>query len=29
MKMPKVSLLERQKRYGTERACEKALFKIR
>lgn len=24
MKMPKVSLLERQKRYGTERACEKA-----
>jgi len=29
MKMPKVSLLEWQKRYGTERACEKALFKIR
>jgi len=27
--MPKVSLLEWQKRYGTERACEKALFKIR
>jgi len=29
MKMPKVSLLEWQKRYGTERACEKVLFKIR
>ena len=27
--MPKVSLLEWQKRYGTERACEKVLFNIR
>jgi len=29
MKMPKVSLLEWQNRYGTERACEKVLVKIR
>jgi len=29
MKMPEVSLLEWQKRYGTERACEKVLVKIR
>lgn len=29
MKMPQISLLEWQKRYGTERACEKVLFKIR
>jgi transposase-like protein len=29
MKMPEISLLEWQKRYGTERACEKALDKIR
>ena len=29
MKMPEVSLLEWQKRFGTERACEKVLVKIR
>lgn len=29
MKMPNVSLLEWQKRYGTERACAKELVKIR
>ena len=29
MKMPEVSLLEWQKRYGTERACERVLLKIR
>jgi transposase-like protein len=29
MKMPEISLLQWQKRYGTERACEKALVKIR
>jgi len=29
MKMPEVSLLEWQNRFGTERACEKALVKIR
>lgn len=29
MKMPQISLLEWQKRYGSERACEKVLFKIR
>jgi len=29
MKMPQISLLEWQKRYGTERACEKVLFNIR
>ena len=29
MKMPEISLLEWQKRYGTERACEKALHRIR
>jgi len=29
MKMPEVSLLEWQKRYGTERACAKALEKVR
>jgi len=29
MKMPQISLLEWQKCYGTERACEKVLFKIR
>ena len=29
MKMPEISLLEWQKRFGTERACEKVLVKIR
>lgn len=29
MKMPEISLLDWQKRYGTERACEKALARIR
>jgi transposase-like protein/ribosomal protein L37AE/L43A len=29
MKMPKISLLEWQKRYGTERACAKELIKVR
>ena len=29
MKMPKLSLLEWQKRYGTEKACAKALSKVR
>ena len=29
MKMPEVSLLEWQKRYGTEQACAKALAKVR
>ncbi len=29
MKMPEVSLLEWQKRFGTERVCEKVLAKIR
>jgi transposase-like protein len=29
MKMPEVSLLEWQKRFGTERACEKVLINIR
>ena len=29
MKMPEISLLEWQKRFGTERACEKGLIKIR
>ncbi len=29
MKMPKVTLLEWQKRYGTEQACEKVLIAIR
>jgi transposase-like protein len=29
MKMPKLSLLEWQKKYGTEKACAKALFKVR
>jgi hypothetical protein len=29
MKMPEISLLEWQKRFGTERACEKVLIKMR
>ena len=29
MKMPKLSLLEWQKKYGTEKACAKALFNVR
>jgi putative transposase len=29
MKMPEMSLLTWQKKYGTEKACSKALFKVR
>ncbi len=29
MKMPKMSLLARQRKYGTEKACAKAMFHVR